>query len=489
MIPSYPAILKHAPYRMIVLGIALFAINTFALSGTVKTSAEVAVRGAKVSLVSDTSVKATTDNNGAFTLNPSTALFHPGNLGTAAHTIERLGVRDGKLHFSLLSPARKASVRVFSTDGAQRFSTAPTSWDAGSHQIGIPQMSPGLYTVRFALDGRTTVRQILLTGISGQSGQSGDGINLQSTPSDTRQSLARRSEVSAAAAATAAVDTLLVQKFGYVPTKTPVTSYSQTGLSIVAPLDTVSLLPSVTNYSVDGPYTTVVETNVGPGSAYTIYRPDTLGANGFLHAPIIYGHGISSQVSTFAPFLRSVASHGFVIIACNVLTGGPNNAGNTSAMNNGLNWILQQDTTTGSKFKGKLAVTRAASMGYSVGGTAAVDIGAHPALLTVVSIHGHISKATLHGSLLQTSGTLDNVGLPMQQQTYDSSDVPTFLGTVTGANHGYIQNNNGGVQRPAIVAWLRYRIYNDHGAKPYFYGPTCTLCTAPWENPQRKNWD
>ena len=64
-----------------------------------------------------------------------------------------------------------------------------------------------------------------------------------------------------------------------------------------------------------------------------------------------------------------------------------------------------------------------------------------------------------------------------------------FLGTVTGANHGYIQNDNGGVQRPAIAAWLRLRLYNDAGGRGYFYGTTCTLCVAPWENPLRKNWD
>jgi hypothetical protein len=91
--------------------------------------------------------------------------------------------------------------------------------------------------------------------------------------------------------------------------------------------------------------------------------------------------------------------------------------------------------------------------------------------------------------MLQTSGTLDTVGLPMQQQTYDNSQVQTFLATVTGADHGYIQGDNGGVQRPAIVAWMRYWIYNDSGGSNYFYGDDCVMCTAPWENPQRKNWD
>jgi hypothetical protein len=186
--------------------------------------------------------------------------------------------------------------------------------------------------------------------------------------------------------------------------------------------------------------------------------------------------------------LKIIASHGFVIIGCNILNGGPNNPASNTAMTNGLNWILEQNGVAGSIYQGKLAVKRAASMGYSVGGTAAVDIGSHAALLTVVSIHGHVSTTVLHGTLLQTSGDKDNVGLPMQQQTFANSKVPTFLGTVVGADHGYIQQNNGGVERPAIVAWLRYRLYNDTGAKPYFYGDDCIMCKAPWTNPQRKNW-
>jgi hypothetical protein len=105
----------------------------------------------------------------------------------------------------------------------------------------------------------------------------------------------------------------------------------------------------------------------------------------------------------------------------------------------------------------------------------------------VVSIHGHISKAALHGTLLQTTGTRDNVGLPMQQQTFANSKVQTFLGTVTNADHGY-PGKDGGVQRPAILAWLRYWLYNDTGARHYFYGDDCVMCKAPWENPQRKNW-
>ena len=199
-----------------------------------------------------------------------------------------------------------------------------------------------------------------------------------------------------------------------------------------------SPLPPITDYAAPGPFPTTMQQNTGPGGKYTIVRPQTLGQNGFLHAPITFGPGIGMEVTGLSGLLARFASHGFVIIGTR-LDGAPNAAANRTAMLDGLNWIIQQNTTAGSVFEGKLDVTHAISMGYSVGGTAAVEIGNHAAVVTVVSIHGHKATSALHGPMLQTSGTNDTVGLPMQQYTFDNSQVQTFLGTVSGADHGYIQ--------------------------------------------------
>ncbi|AUX40469.1 hypothetical protein SOCE26_018700 [Sorangium cellulosum] len=250
-----------------------------------------------------------------------------------------------------------------------------------------------------------------------------------------------------------------------------------------------SPLPPITDYSAEGPFATTVERGSGPSGNHTIFRPERLGEDGFLHAPIIFGPGINTQVTSYTDLLSNFASHGFVVVGANLLTGGPNAPNNRAAMLEGLDWIIEQNSEAGSIYEGKIDVEHAVSMGYSVGGTAAVEIGGHEAVATVVSIHGHIATAALHGPMLQTSGTQDTIGLPMQQKTYDMSQTQTFLATVTGADHGYITRDVGGVQRPAIVAWLRYWIYNDAGGKHYFYGDDCVMCTSPWENPQRKNWE
>ena len=229
-----------------------------------------------------------------------------------------------------------------------------------------------------------------------------------------------------------------------------------------------STLPAITDYTaLAGPFATTTESKTGPDGQCVIYRPKTLGENGFMHAPIVFGPGIGMQASQLSGLLLSFASHGFVVIGTGVLNGGPNDPANKAAMQNALDWMIKQNSQAGT-YQGKLAVKCAISMGYSVGGTAAVELGGHEAVATTVSIHGHVATSAMHGPMLQTSGDKDTVGRPMQQQTFDKSQVQTAFGTVTGADHGYIQSNNGGVERPAIIAWMRYWINGDTGAKSYF---------------------
>jgi len=254
-----------------------------------------------------------------------------------------------------------------------------------------------------------------------------------------------------------------------------------------------SPLPPTDDYSDFGPFEATTEGDTGPDGTYTIVRPETLGEDGFLHAPLIFGPGIGGPVASMMGLLERIASHGFVIIG-RQLDGRPGDPENDRRMIDGLDWLIEQNTTTGSMFEGTLDVERAVSMGYSVGGTAAVDIGEHEAIATVVSIHGHGADAELRGPLLLLGGTDDVMrdGQSWLAPTYEASQVQTFFSLVEGADHGYIGDTvdgvPGGVETPAMIAWIRYWIYDDQEAKKYFYGDDCVMCNSPWTNSQRKNW-
>jgi dienelactone hydrolase len=277
----------------------------------------------------------------------------------------------------------------------------------------------------------------------------------------------------------------------------------KTGLSIIillavnwtalAVAQTASPLLPADDYADFGPFATVAEESTGPDGTYTIVRPETLGQNGFLHAPVIFGPGIGGPVESMMDLLQRIASHGFVIIG-RQLDAGPGSPENNRRMIAGLEWLIDQTTTAGSVFEGKLDVERAAAMGYSVGGTGAVDIGGHEAIKTVVSIHGHSAEAGLHGTLLLLGGTNDVMrdGRSWLAPTYEASQVQTLFSLVDGANHGYpartVDGVQSGVEAPAMIAWLRYWIYGDQDARRYFYGDDCVMCRAPWTSTQRKNW-
>jgi hypothetical protein len=248
-------------------------------------------------------------------------------------------------------------------------------------------------------------------------------------------------------------------------------------------------LPPVNDYGARGPFDVQVLNNTGPNSQYTMFRPATLGDNGFKHPPTTWGNGISTTPSLYTELLSTIASHGFVVIGSNSTNV------NAQLMTQGLDWLIQQNSEPG-EFQGKLATECAVTIGYSLGGGAAVGSGNHPNVITTVSFHGLQGPAeNLSGPLLLITSTNDGFVTKSEyvQPTYDrSSTVPTLMATleVAGApsfNGHLIPLGDAGEERAPAVAWLRYWVYGDQGARNYFYGSACVLCGSPWIDIQRKN--
>jgi len=248
-------------------------------------------------------------------------------------------------------------------------------------------------------------------------------------------------------------------------------------------------LPAITDYSARGPFETTVEPNTGPDGNYTIYRPEPLGEDSFLHSPIIFGPGIATScapngsLNIYTELLNHLASHGFVTICANSLSGGPNAPGNLSAMQAGLDWILEQNTQAGT-FQGKLAVDRAIAMGYSIGATASTQLSAHAAIMTTISIHGHNTMGDPHGPIWLVTGTMDVIDDNRETLT-TLSEAPAVLSALPIGHLDVVGElaRNGRYIAP-LTAWLRYWVNADQGAKHIILGDGCNTCEDPWIEPE-----
>jgi hypothetical protein len=249
------------------------------------------------------------------------------------------------------------------------------------------------------------------------------------------------------------------------------------------PMNGAQTLPPITDYTKKGPFTTTMTSNVGPDNNYTIFRPEPLGANGFLHSPMIFGPGIITTPAQYVTLLTHLASHGFVSICVNSLTGGPNDPGNLDGMKQGLDWLIAQNTQAG-VFQGKLAVDRAITMGYSIGATASVQLSSHKAIATTVVIHGHNTSGDPHGPVLMMTGTMDVID-DMRQTLSTLEETPAVLVALPiGHLDVLTEISAGGRYIAPITAWLRYWINGDQDAKRYFWGDSCEMCKSPWITPE-----
>lgn len=259
-------------------------------------------------------------------------------------------------------------------------------------------------------------------------------------------------------------------------------------------------MPAVTDYAAKGAFDAKVFPNVGPGNNYHLFRPDSsLGKDGLKHPIAVWGNGIATTPDQYTKLLSFVASHGFVVIACN------DTSAERPCLNTGIEWLVQQNTAEG-PMKGKLDTTKELTIGYSWGGGAAIDTANRPNVKATISIHGMPPRegaawTGMKSPLLLFTSTGDTFVSASGYVTpnYNNSKVPTFYATLQ-ENVGHLYPIDEGAvscavdlilggpcaaaikEQAPIVAFMRLWACGDSNAKKYFYGADCTLCKAPWKS-------
>jgi hypothetical protein len=259
-------------------------------------------------------------------------------------------------------------------------------------------------------------------------------------------------------------------------------------------------MPAVTDYAAKGAFDAKVFPNIGPNNNYHLFRPDaSLGKDGLKHPIAVWGNGIATTPDQYTKLLSFIASHGFVVIACN------DTSAERPCLNTGIEWLVQQNTAEG-PMKGKLDTSKELTIGYSWGGGAAIDTANRPNVKATVSIHGMPPRQStawtaMKSPLLLFTSTGDTFVSASGYVTpnYNNSKVPTFYATLQ-ENVGHLYPIDEGAvscavdlilggpcaasikEQAPMVAFMRLWACNDENAKKYFYGADCTLCKAPWKS-------
>jgi hypothetical protein len=249
------------------------------------------------------------------------------------------------------------------------------------------------------------------------------------------------------------------------------------------------LAPGNGDYSKAGPYAVATEdVTIGSKGMYTIYYPRTFEAN-CAHPIAAWGNGtFVTGSSVYDFFTRSMASWGIVTAVSH-----NSNVGDGSFHRAALDYLIQQNTTSGSKYFGKLS-TAGGVTGHSQGCMGATRSASHPNVAAEVCVGGAGSPPA-RVAVMYLTGTAD---IPGSEAGYNGASGPAFLASWQGGDHistetllGYLAGDPGTIQMMRFqTAWFRCFLAGDQAACNMFKGgQSCAVCRDPgWAILRSKNF-
>jgi hypothetical protein len=208
--------LHYAIFISCSFAFLVFADIEISLSGAVKDSEGAAIANASVALLSDSTINDTTNTLGEFNIS-TTFTKHPSS-ASAGLSGNRISIKNRQIQLTITSPVKSGSICLFSVDGKKHVIVPQGKIESGIHLFSLHQLAAGFYIIRISLDQACLTSRLINTGteffISSSffNKKSSSGILLNAEESE---------------------DTLIVKKEGFKVTKKRISSYRQTGISIV----------------------------------------------------------------------------------------------------------------------------------------------------------------------------------------------------------------------------------------------------------------
>jgi hypothetical protein len=242
------------------------------------------------------------------------------------------------------------------------------------------------------------------------------------------------------------------------------------------------LMGTSADYRADGPYQTASEdVNLGGTlGSYTIFYPTQMSDG--CHPVVGWGNGTGVTGSgVYAHFSEHAASWGVITIAAH-----NSNAGSQPFIAGGIDYMLEQNAASGSKFFGKLN-QRAGSAGHSQGGFAALTAASHPNIKAIVNVQGG-GRAPASAAMICLTGVEDFVRSQCTS-SFNSAQGPAFLADHTSADHINTPTLLG-ASTPAgkeyirmYTSWFRCFLGDDQAACALYRGSAPPVCQGgDWAN-------
>jgi pimeloyl-ACP methyl ester carboxylesterase len=250
-------------------------------------------------------------------------------------------------------------------------------------------------------------------------------------------------------------------------------------------------------YAATGSYS-VSTANVTDASGtviYNLYYPTNLGTGG-LHPIITWGNGTNALPSNYWGLLNHLASWGFVVVASTDLT-----TGTGAEILAAANYMIQQNSASGSIFYQKLDTAHVGAIGHSQGAGGVVNAtnnsnGLIKTTIPIalpnqiwVSAGDEYYVQSLAVPVLFLGGSKDVIIASPATLTGYYSQVPgaAAVAVLKGADHNTIQNTGGGFLG-YITAWMMYALRNDTIARGAFVASPPEINTNTlWQNQAEKN--
>ena len=214
---------------------------------------------------------------------------------------------------------------------------------------------------------------------------------------------------------------------------------------------------------------------------YSVYRPG-LFKEGEKLPLIVWGDGTCAWPEAYAPLLRYIASHGFVLVA-------PNSrwVGDGSQMKKALDFMFAANDDKNSPYYQKLDTTKVGAMGHSQGGSGTIAVASDPRVKALIIWNGGSSASkpflavTGEGDITNASpaslrrdingASVSPAAFLFYHMILQKSDVPGHLTLVTEPHR---------VIEPAL-AWWKFMLNGDAESKAFFAGTDCKLCNRQAE--------